>query len=81
MVKNIIIAGLALVVLSNKVSRDHSRVVRGIMMEETINTLEDMYGWVESDIEGGNISEEIGITYLANIEGTVQDLSNMCSDN
>ena len=77
MVKNIIIVGLALVVYSNKVAKDHSEVVRGIMLQESVEVLEDMHEWMTEDIKSGTISEETGITYLANMEGTAMDLAIM----
>ena len=80
MVKNIIIIGLALVVYSNKIAKDHSEMVRETMLQESVNTLEDMYEWMVEDIESGTISEETGVTYLANIEGTAKDLVIMTSN-
>ena len=77
MVKNIIIVGLALVVYSNKVAKDHSENVREVMLQESVTTLEDMHGWMIEDIHNGAINEETGIMYLANIEGTAMDLAIM----
>tara|TARA_R110000744_G_scaffold49577_1_gene107651 strand:- start:272 stop:517 length:246 start_codon:yes stop_codon:yes gene_type:complete len=80
MIKNTVIIGLALVVYSTEVANDHSERVRETMLQESVNTLEDMHEWMVEDIKSGTISEETGVTYLANIEGTAKDLVIMTSN-
>ena len=74
MIKNGMIVGLSLVILSMEVSNRTSAETRTIMFEESINTLEDMHEWMIEDIYSGNIEQEVGDTYLANIDGTIIDL-------
>ena len=71
------IVGLTLVVLSMGVSNKASEETRERMLQESINTLEDMHEWMLEDINSGKIEQEVGDTYLANIDGTAVDLANM----
>ena len=68
---------MALVILSMNVAKDEAMMTRERMLQESINTLESMYEWMLEDIASGEIEQETGDTYLANIEGTAIDLSNM----
>ena len=77
MVKNIIIVGLIIVAFNSERSRRIEVETKERMLQESINTLESMYYWMEEDIASGEIEQETGDTYLANIEGTAIDLSNM----
>ena len=74
MVKNIIIIGLALVVYSNKIAKDHSEMVRETMLQESVDTLEDMYEWMEWDILNDKVDKEIGEIYLVHVEDLIEQL-------
>lgn len=76
MVKNIIIVCLLATTITNKVAHEIYKSNRAIMNQETINTLESMYFWMEEDMDSDRIDGEIGQIYLANIEGSIIDLRN-----
>ena len=76
MIKNIIIAFLIGTTITNKVAHEIYKSDRAIMNQETINTLESMYFWMEEDMNSDRIDGELGQIYLANIEGSIIDLRN-----
>jgi len=77
MVKNIIIVGLIVVTFNSERSRRVEVETNEKMLQESINTLENMHYWMLEDIDSGKIEQEVGDTYLANIDGTAIDLAGM----
>lgn len=74
MIKNIIILSaitLTTILHLQQIEINHTR---DVLYTESLNTLEDICFWIEEDIKSGKVDAEVGITYLANIEGTIIDL-------
>ncbi len=50
-------------------------------LSESLNTIQDMKEWMMQDIESGNISPELGQTYIDNLETVETDLIEYILDN
>ena len=50
-------------------------------LSESLNTIQDMKEWMKQDIESGNITPELGQTYIDNLEQVETDLIEYILDN
>mgnify|MGYP003135489288 CR=1 FL=1 len=50
-------------------------------LSESLNTIQDMKEWMTQDIENGNIDQELGQTYIDNLEQVETDLIEYILDN
>lgn len=46
-------------------------------ISEAINTLEDMIEWMESDVENGDIDQELGELYISNMHNVHNRISKL----
>lgn len=49
-------------------------IYKNYILNESINTIQDMKEWMTQDIENGNIDQELGQTYIDNLEQVENDL-------
>ena len=49
-------------------------IYKNYVLSESINTIQDMKEWMTQDIENGNIDQELGQTYIDNLEQVENDL-------
>ena len=50
------------------------KIYQNYVLSESINTIQDMKEWMTQDIESGNIDQELGQTYIDNLEQVENDL-------
>ena len=50
------------------------KIYQNYVLSESINTIQDMKEWMTQDIENGNIDQELGQTYIDNLEQVENDL-------
>jgi len=49
-------------------------IYKNYIIGESITTIQDMKEWMTQDIENGNIDQELGQTYIDNLEQVENDL-------
>ncbi len=50
------------------------KIYQNYILSESISTIQDMKEWMTQDIENGNIDQELGKTYIDNLEQVENDL-------
>lgn len=50
------------------------KIYQNYILSESISTIQDMKEWMTQDIENGNIDQELGQTYIDNLEQVENDL-------
>ena len=50
------------------------KIYKNYVIGESITTIQDMKEWMTQDIENGNIDQELGQTYIDNLEQVENDL-------
>ncbi len=62
--KIILTVGLVGSMLTPNEMKKDGTVVYNKYLSESINNIQDMREWMKQDIESGDVSEEVGITYI-----------------
>jgi len=74
MIKNVMIIGLSLVILTKETSHNLHKDTMNRTMVETINTLEDLNYWIIEDMNSQRVDTLIGVTYIDNIDQVLSSL-------